>query len=258
MNKFFQRGFLGLGVAFLMASSANANTLSYVLTTNQILSGLGYSATFAGFCGGTAVVNGGFPNCGLYGVGLSAANVTVSGATATSVTTVAPTLGTTDGWVSATLTGTTTVGVEANDTSGSTIAFIAAQGGGAATGLAAGVATSKTYTPDTTPGTNALLAATAGSAGVSTAGVMSATTSFTFQVTYSTTVLATTTANLNLDVLAMVINPTTGVQGTKSLKGTFLVSNVTAQTATPEPSSILMALGALSAVGIRRYRKSRA
>ena len=52
MNKFFQRGFLGLGIVVLSSASASANQLSFVVTAAQILSGSSSSASYYTYCGG--------------------------------------------------------------------------------------------------------------------------------------------------------------------------------------------------------------
>jgi len=243
-----------------MAGTASASPLVFMVTASQILAGTGYSSSFSSNCGGTGGV--GFGLCGIYGVGIKASNATlVTGGTAGYETwAVAPTtLAANDAWTNITLPSGGN-GVEASDQTGGKIAFIAnpTTGTNTAANALAADGTTAAYTPDTAPANIALAPAAANSTGVSSnAGILSAGTVFTFYVDFPTAVTTGTTANLNIEVVAMRFNASTGAQLAKTLDTTFLVSGV-AGTAVPEPSSFLLLFGAAGAfVARRRMRSSR-
>ncbi len=264
MNKLFQRALLGVGMAVLSSASASANQLSFVVTAAQILGGSSSSASYSTNCGGNGAtgLSATFPLCGIFGIGLSTANISIAGATSVTASIIGIT--SSNNWVAVTIPGTTTVGIENQDLSGGTIAYIAPQSSAANT-IGAGLVangTTATYTTDVAPATNLLKPAAVGTAGDgvgSFVGILSASTQFQFLVNFSGTIASGTTANLTLDTISARINATTGAQQSKTLNNQFTVSGIAGTSvATPEPSSALLLLGgSLAAFGARRYRNSK-
>ncbi len=285
----------GIALISVIPASANTLVFSITaaqIYSGAINTTTGVSSSVGTNCGGSAAIGGGaagLPFCGIYGIYLSTGTITnaagsvVSGvagpalaAGGGSVSAVAGALwGVTasDYWIQdgSTRQGTAAnqaYGIEGNNFVGNTIAYVASTATGAGTianGLAASAGT-QIYSTDANGGaSNTLKAAsvgtagdgitTVGSGGSGDIGILNATTTFTFYVTFPSTILASTTANLTLEVLLARINPTTGAQQAKTYDSTLLISGVNG-TVVPEPSSILLALGALSALAAKYGRRS--
>jgi hypothetical protein len=240
--------YTALGAFVLCCSSApaRANQVEFLISASALIAD---NPTFGGNCAS------GLTNCGVLGLGLVSATTTGGVALPSfTVTFVAPSLGTTDGWTSFsgfTGSGETALAGSGMEESGSTIAFITATtniGTGGAKYTDQGGTTG--ISPQTTGG--------AAGAGLSSTGTIQGSDTFGFILNFGSTTVTPTTETLNLVLAADEINPSTGAQvGTKEIDGTLSV-NLAGVNYTPEPSTIVLVLGGIAAIVIGRFRRVRA